>query len=204
MTFIRHKPIKNYTKAEFKAFFDTLHWTTWHPYFAVWHNTAGPTIGEWNQDKGEAGHEKRLEAIDNMYANVDHWHSGVHIFVAPEEDGIWNPCDLTSDGVHASCFNARSFGMETIGNFASPNEYYHGMPPVDDWNSKEAQQVRDNAVFVMAVIHKRFGWEPDHYVYDVSGLHFHRECKQDHHNCPGGQVDKSDIVARIKATMLTL
>ena len=35
----------------------------------------------------------------------------------------------------------------------------------------------------------------------MSGLHFHKECSRDHHDCPGKNVVKADVVARVLAKM---
>ena len=65
-------------------------------------------------------------------------------------------------------------------------------------------QVRDNAVHLMAVIHKKFGWDPHVFTPWNKGLAFHRECVQDHHACPGSKVDKGDMIARVAARIAEL
>lgn len=183
-----------YTRQTFKSLVLISGWTAWQPRGITLHNTGGPSLGQWLQDVGDAGHEKRLANIDRLYKNR-HWHSGVHLFVGPEEDGIWNCCDLAADGIACTCTNRTDLQIEILGNYASANEHYLGMPPVDDWTSTEAQKVRDNAVFAMAVFCKHFGCDPhDH-------IRFHRDCTRDHHACPGGQVQKLDIIERVKAEM---
>lgn len=195
---------QNYSKSDFGDFVNTLDWTNWKPKFITLHNTGAPTLMQWLHDNNNASHKQRLVNIDAMYKR-EGWHSAVHLFIGPEDDGIWNACDLTQDGVSVSCWNHVTLGIEMVGNYALlPENKYPNAPPIDSWTSPQGQQVRDNAVYAMAVLHNALGLEPDNYVEGVSGLHFHRECKHDAHSCPGGQVDKADMVARVKAMMLHL
>ena len=120
-----------------------------------------------------------------------HWHSGVHLFVAPNL--IWNLCDLTQEGVSVSCWNHLTLGIEMIGDYAT-----------EEFEAGPGAQVRDNAVAAMAVLHRKLGLRPDGYRKGVSGLHFHKECSRDHHDCPGRNVVKADVVARVLAKMQAL
>jgi hypothetical protein len=196
---------KNYTQSQFLAFVKTLHWTMWKPKFITLHNTAAPTLPQWLSDKTNANHEQRIANLVNLYKNIDHWHSGPHLFIGPEDDGIWNMCDLTQDGVSVSCWNHITLGIEMVGNYATPKENtYKDAPPIDSWASADAQKVKANAVYAMAVMHKYLGLEPAPYVEGEKGLHFHRECHNDGHNCPGGQVDKAALIAEIQSAMKAL
>lgn len=195
---------QNYTQQGFCDFVNTLSWSNWKPKFITLHNTGAPTLIQWLHDNNDANHKRRLENMDAMYKR-EGWHSAVHVFIGPESDGIWNTCDLTQDGVSVSCWNKITLGIEMVGNYATlPELHYAGAPPADSWTSPQGLQVRDNAVYAMAVLHNALGLQPDGYEEGVKGLHFHRECTRDHHACPGGQVDKQDIVARVKAKMSEL
>lgn len=197
-------PPRNYTPETFAAFVATLRWIAWSPKFICLHNTALPTLAQL-LNKTLAQREARIVGENAMYLNTDHWHAGPHLFTDPYADGIWNACDLTKSGVAASCFNGEALFLEMGGNYATPNELRPGIdPPADDWNSAEAQIVRDNAVAAMAILHRVLGLRPDGFVKGVSGLHFHRDCPQDHHLCPGGQVSKDDMIARVLAKMQEL
>jgi hypothetical protein len=191
---------KNYTQAQFKAFVDDLVWTNWKPKFITLHNTASPTLSQWGDTEG-----KRLQRVENlnaMYKNVDHWHSAVHLFCDQYEDGIWNACSLTQDGVSVSCWNTVTLGIEMVGNYALESENtYKNAPAIDDWNSAAAKVVYDNAVFAMAVLHKKLNLDPGLYQENTSGLHMHRECTRDGHLCPGGQVNKAKVVQDVIAKM---
>jgi hypothetical protein len=45
---------------------------------------------------------------------------------------------------------------------------------------------------------------PDGFRLGVRGLHFHKECRRDHHDCPGRNVVKADVVARVLTQMAAL
>lgn len=192
---------ENYTQAAFAKFVATLKWTTWRPSLITLHNTAIPTLAQW-MGVG-ASPLQRVHNLNTMYANVDRWHSGPHCFIDAHPDGIWNACDLTHDGVSVSCWNHTTIGIEMVGNYATDLEQQQttNPPPIDDWLSPLAQQVKANAVFAMAVLYRALGLRPDNFVLGVSGLQFHKFCTQDHHACPGGQVDHDDMIKCVLAKM---
>jgi hypothetical protein len=198
MTFLI-KPL-GYSASNFDAFVKTLQWSVWRPKFICLHNTGVPTLAQWLNPSTP---EERRVANQMQYEHLtEKWHSGVHLFITPA--AIWNACDLRANGVSVSCWNSLCIGIEMVGNFAAASELGPNDPPADDWNGVLAQKVRDNAVSAMASLHLALGIRPDGYVEGVSGLHFHRECGQDHHACPGAQVDKTDIVVRVLARMQEL
>ena len=67
----------------------------------------------------------------------------------------------------------------------------------ESFNSGEGAKVRDLAVAASAILCHKLGFVPDKYVYNESGIHFHKECVHDRHNCPGQNVIKSDFVKRV-------
>ncbi len=173
---------------DFANYVMTKSWKHWRPSFVTLHNSAEPNIAQWrHRGMGLREGEQRVKDINAGY-KAKGWHSGPHLFVAP--DLIWVGCDLEADGVHASCFNHGSFGVEMVGDFS-----------YEPFDSGDGALVRDNAVAALAVLHKALGMRPDGYVYGHKGLHFHRECVADHHACPGKNVVKADMVARILKRM---
>jgi hypothetical protein len=177
---------KSYTPEEFAFFLDKLEWNSWQPKFVTLHNTGIPTLAAW-LDSGHAA-QQRIEGQKHYERDILHWHSGVHLFVAPNL--IWNLCDLTQEGVSVSCWNHLTVGIEMIGDYAT-----------ERFDTGPGAQVRDNAVAAMAILHRRLGLRPDQYQMGVRGLHFHKECSRDHHDCPGRNVAKADVVARVLAKM---
>jgi hypothetical protein len=180
---------KGYTPSEFASFIEGLEWNSWRPKFVTLHNTGVPTLAEWLDSNYAA--KQRITSQRHYERDILHWHSGVHLFVAPNL--IWNLCDLTKDGVSVSCWNHLTLGIEMIGDYAT-----------EGFDSSAGAQVRDNAVAAMAILHRKLGLRPDQYRIGVCGLHFHKECSRDHHDCPGRNVVKADVVARILKEMATL
>jgi hypothetical protein len=167
---------------EFEAYVKTLSWTKWKPSFIVLHNTAEPNLAQWAHfGYGKTAGSQRVRNLNHYYAKVKGWHSGPHIFVAP--DYIWVACDLTADGVHASCYNRVSIGVEMVGDYAT-----------ESFEVGDGAKVRDNTVACLAALHKALKIVPD-------TLHFHKQCVRDHHDCPGGRVSRPDITSRVEIAM---
>jgi hypothetical protein len=177
---------RGYTPDEFWDFTASLEWNGSRPHFVTLHNTGVPTLAAWLDSSYAA--KQRIEGQRRYERDILHWHSGVHLFVAPNL--IWNLCDLTQEGVSVSCWNHLTLGIEMIGNYAT-----------EAFDAGAGAQVRDNAVAAMAILHRRLELRPDQYRAGVCGLHFHKECSRDHHDCPGRNVVKADIVARVLAKM---
>jgi hypothetical protein len=179
MTFIPDP--KGFTAAEFATFVAGLHWAAWRPKYLVLHNTGMPNLRQWAHGNTGKDYERRRILNLNHYYKEQGWHSGPHLFVSPSL--IWNACDLGADGVHASCFNRESLGLEMVGDYG-----------VEDFSSGDGAKVRDLTVQALAILHRALNISPD-------TLKFHKECLRDHHDCPGKHVDKADIIARVKKAM---
>jgi hypothetical protein len=180
MTFLANP--KGYSPSSFKTFVATLKWRGWKPKFIVLHTTAEPNLAQWaHGNTGEAYEHQRVVNLNHYYKSSEGWHSGPHLFISPNM--IWNACDLTADGVHASCYNAESIGVEMVGDYAS-----------EAFDSGDGAKVRDMTVAALATLHHALGIDP-------ATLRFHKECLKDHHDCPGKNVDKADMIARVKAAM---
>jgi hypothetical protein len=189
---------KPYDRAALAAHVAALDFSAWkkkngskgRPLFITLHNTSEPTIKLWLSWSPK----KRQQYIFNAqkdYEDNQGWSAGPHFFVPPQDDicafGFSNPVTC---GTHASCFNSNSIGIEMVGEFDK-----------EPFDSGPGAQVRDNAIYLMALLHNKLGLSPDGYVYNKSGLHFHVECKKDQHDCPGTFVHKADVIARVKAAM---
>ena len=181
MTFLAN-PL-GFTPSEFRTYVAGLKWPGWRPKFIVLHNTAEPNLRQWaHGNTGKDYEHKRIVNLNAYYRNQEGWRSGPHLFISPSL--IWVACDLRANGVHASCYNAESIGVEMVGDYG-----------VEAFDSGEGAQVRDHAVAALAILHRALGIRPD-------TLRFHKECIRDHHDCPGGHVDKADIIARVNAYLL--
>jgi len=168
---------QEYTPSEFKAYVASIHWTAWRPKFIVLHNTAEPNLSQWAFENDGVAHERQRIVNLNAYYRSKGWHSGPHLFISPGY--IWDACDLRADGVHASCYNSESIGVEMVGDYAT-----------DAFSSGDGAKVRDLTVLALAILHEAIGIDP-------ATLRFHKECLADHHDCPGRNVDKADMIARV-------
>lgn len=178
-----------YTRAEFKAMVDAIPDTQlkWCKFLTL-HHTAAPSIAQWNSGYPIA------QRVRNMQAYYEHemgWGSGPHSFVPPDPNIChWGFTPFTVRGVHASCFNGVSIGLEMVGNFYT--EEFHSGP---------GALVRDNTVFILAVLHRKMGLRPDGFQLGKSGLHFHTDCRRDGKVCPGPKVTKDWMVKAVLAEM---
>ena len=178
---------KPYTRTEFKAMVkaipdERLKWVK----FIVLHHAAAPSIAHWMSGYPVA---KRILNMQDYYENKMGWRSGPHSFIPPSKEIChWGFTPFTEKGVHASCFNSVSIGLEMVGDFTPGCEPFHeGLGAV----------VRDNTVFVLAVLYRKLGLRPDGFELGKSGLHFHTDCKRDGKICPGGQVTKAFMVQAV-------
>jgi hypothetical protein len=179
MTFLQTP--RGYSPEEFDAYLRTLHWGAWKPQYIVLHNTAEPNLAQWAHfGMGQHAGQQRIRNLNHYYAGLG-WHSGPHLFIAP--DFIWTACDLTADGVHASCFNHVSIGVEMVGDYAT-----------EPFDTGPGALVRDNAVAALASLHVALKLRTE-------TIRFHKECVRDHHDCPGKNVTKADIIARVSKAM---
>ncbi len=102
--------------AAFKSYVATCRWPVWKPKFIVLHNTAEPNLKQWAYGNDGKDHEyQRILNLNRYYKSLG-WHSGPHLFISPNL--IWVACDLAADGVHASCYNADSLGVEMVGDYS--------------------------------------------------------------------------------------
>lgn len=174
-----------YTREQYLSHVNSLPHLPWVR-FVVLHNTGSPTLAQW-MDAG-VSEVQRLINLEHYYEVTEHWHAGPHGFIGPAH--ICGFADPTKPGVHASCFNSVSLGFEMVGDYST-----------EAFDAGPGAQVRDNAVFALAAWHRKLGLRPDGYSYGVRGLHLHKDCLRDHHDCPGKHVDRSDMVTRILAEM---
>jgi hypothetical protein len=131
--------------------------------------------------------QERWGASLNRYYTGLGWHAGPHFVVCP--DYVWILSDPSQAGVSVSCWNAKTIGIEMVGNYEIGG---------DEFASGLGTKVRDNAVKLLALLADSFGWpELAEFKLGERGLHFHRECVRDHHLCPGSKVDKQDILERV-------
>ena len=168
---------RGFTPADFQSYVASLKFGDWRPQFTVLHNTSAPRLSQWHSTPGA----QRMRNLESFYRDQQHWSAGPHLFVA--DDLIWVFTPLTTSGVHSPSWNAMSWGVEMVGEYEE-----EPFPPA----------VRDNTVQALTALHAWAGLDP-------ATLHFHKEDPQTTHTtCPGKHVVKSDIVARLTASLAAL
>ena len=187
MTFLN--PALSIPRENIGKYINSLTWKAWVPKFTVLHNTGIPSLETWKINRQRYSEIELMSSQKHYERDIKHWHSGVHFF-CPPSGNILVLCDPTADGVHCSCWNHLSFGIEMVGDYSR-----------EDFNSGAGAMVRDNAVALMTAINKKFKWMPDNFKEGVEGLHFHKMCTKDHHDCPGKGVVYADMVHRVKTAM---
>lgn len=118
---------------------------------------------------------QRMRNFESYYRDEQHWSAGPHLFVA--DDLIWVFSPLTTPGVHSPSWNAISWGIEMVGGYDQ-----EAFSPA----------VRENTIDALATLHVWLGIDP-------AGLRFHKEDpRTTHKNCPGKNVVKTDMLARLQ------
>jgi hypothetical protein len=165
---------KGFRPAEFSAYVSSLTFSEWRPQFVVVHNTSEPRLSEWHSTPGE----QRMRNLEHFYRDEQNWSAGPHLFIA--DDLIWVFTPLTVSGVHSPSWNGVAWGVEMVGEYEI---------------EQFSPAVRENAVDALAGLHSCRGLNPD-------TLRFHKEDpKTTHRTCPGRNVDKGDLIARIHNRM---
>jgi hypothetical protein len=175
----------HYTISELPAALTRYSNTQWRPAFPTLHNTGVPSLAQWIR-MGATPQERWGASLNRYYTGLG-WHAGPHFVVCP--DYVWMLSDPSQPGVSVSCWNAKTVGIEMVGNYEIGG---------DEFASGLGANVRDNAIQVLALLANSFGWSDlAEFNLGERGLHFHRECVRDHHLCPGSRVDKQDILERV-------
>jgi hypothetical protein len=167
---------RGFRPQEFEGYVASLTFTHWRPQFAVVHNTSEPRLSQWHSTPGE----QRMRNLESYYRDVQKWSAGPHLFIA--DDLIWVFTPLTTPGVHSPSWNAISWGVEMVGEFEQ-----------EEFNPA----VRENTVDAIAMLYAWAGL-------NAATLRFHKEDpKTTHKECPGKNVEKDDLIARIQERLAT-
>lgn len=167
------------TREELAERIADLEWRRWRPVGIVLHNTAAPTLAQWVESGPR--HRARIRNLADYYKNLG-WSGGPHWFVS--RNFINEFSNPLRRGTHSPSFNASYFGIEMVGDYSR-----------EPFNTGDGALVRDNAVYLMALLCDKFGWSP------AKAIKFHKEDPRTDHDCPGKYVNKRDIIARVEAAM---
>lgn len=165
---------------------------TWCKFITL-HNTSAPSLAQWAHNRISYSAKQLVINMEGSWRALG-WHTGPHYLVTPESDTpIFELSDPSAPGVHASCFNLSSIGIEMVGEYN-----------LEDFNSGPGASVRDSAVLLLAALHNKLGLAPLPFVYDQQGLHFHKDCVRDQHDCPGKNVVRPDLIKLVQTKMQSL
>lgn len=182
---------EGFTQEQFRQYVAGLTWTGWRPSLIVWHNTAAPTIAQWNAtaDRDQAeGFKRGMTRINNLetfFHKQRGWSGAPHLFIAP--DLIWVFNRLDRPGVHSPSWNSISWGFEMVGDFER-----------EDPNSGDGFRVKTNCIFATAILCEAVGLHPS-----LGTIKLHREDPRTTHACPGSKIvsQKEDMVKSVAGLM---
>lgn len=178
------------TQEQFRAYVQTLTWPSWRPSLVVWHNTAAPSLAQWEttaeQDKlaGRVPGTTRINNLEQYFRFDQNWSGAPHLFIA--EDFIWVFNPLTTPGVHSPSWNSLSWGFEMVGDFSK-----------EDDDAGAGLKVKNNCIFATAVLCAAIGIEPS------KSIRLHKEDPRTTHDCPGRDIaqDKLAMISSVVALM---
>ena len=170
---------RSLTPDGFAQYVETLSFGTWRPRFVVLHNTAAPTLAQWRA--GPTSAQQRILNLEAFYRDQQRWSAGPHLFIA--DDLIWAFTPLTTPGVHSPSWNHVSWGVEMVGDYSR-----------EAFDQGSGMNVAANAVRALATLHMLMGLDP-------TTLKLHKEDPATTHDCPGRNVNKTDIITRVQAQM---
>ncbi|CAN5512189.1 hypothetical protein BH11ARM1_BH11ARM1_02020 [soil metagenome] len=170
---------QRFSPSQFQSYVTGIALGIFLPNKIVLHNTAIPTIAQrpvgFNSD--------HMFGLEHYYEGLG-WQGGPHLFV--DQNGIWvfNPLDRR--GTHSPSWNATSWGVEMLGDYA-----------IEAFDSGPGLMVQNNSEAALAVLFRKIGVT----TLTNDNFKFHKEDPLTTHNCPGAHVVKSEVMARVQAIM---
>ncbi len=166
---------KAFDLKELKEFISTLDFSQWKPSLIVWHNTALPTIQQWEKSyqsdisKGLEPGITRINSLENFFKNNNGWPSGPHAFVY--KDKVWAFTPFNKKGTHSPSWNGIAIGIEMIADFDK-----------EDDDSGIGLLIKNNTIALTAMLCEKLGLNPQ------TAIKLHKEDKKTTHDCPGHNI----------------
>lgn len=129
---------------------------------------------------------QHMRNLASYYGGELGWSAGPHLFT--DEDEIFGLSPLTTRGVHAKSFNARSIGIEALGN------YDHEKPA-----SGRGLEVWRTTAAATAILLRRMGLPAT-----GQTVLFHRDDPKTTKTCPGRLVAKEWVLSLVNEEMVRL
>lgn len=174
---------KAFSLSDLKIYINSLDFTNWKPSLIVWHNTALPTIEQWEKSYQvdlKAGLEPGITRIDNLesfFKNNQGWPSGPHFFVY--KDKVWAFTPANKKGTHSPSWNGIAIGIEMIADFSKE---------ADD--SGIGLLIKNNTIALTAMLCEKLNLNPE------TAVKLHKEDRRTTHDCPGHNIaiDKDAMI----------
>lgn len=170
-----------YTPDTFQRHLAQLQFTDFRPEFVTVHHTAVPRLSQ----RPNGFSPDHLQNLRTFYEREKGWSGAPHVFLDDQPEGIIVFQRLDRRGVHAASFNARSWGLEMLGNY-----------DLEPFDSGRGASVRALAIQTVALLCERIG-APAH------SVRFHREDPKTNKTCPGTGVDKAAFVREVESRLGT-
>jgi N-acetylmuramoyl-L-alanine amidase len=165
---------KRFTGMEFETYVSQLVFGRWRPEFVVVHNTSVPSI----EQRPHGFTEAHMQGLVKYYRDEQGWSGGPHAFV--DQNGIWVFTPLTGSGVHSPSWNHNSWGIETLGDYAT--EAFE-------------DPIKENLLGCLTALHQVMSLSP-------GSLKLHKEDQATtHKGCPGVNLRKDLLVAELTARL---
>lgn len=193
-----------FKQEEFGAYVAGLSWPRWRPSGITLHNTAAPSLKQWQATAaadvkaGRTPGTSRINSLESYFKNQQHWPGAPHLFI--DDDHIWVFNPLTAPGTHSPSWNTRHIGIECVGDFS-----------VEDDDSGPGLKVKRNAIYAMAVLCTELGipavnpYDPNNIGRSIlePGIFLHKQDPKTTHDCPGKDMaqDIGQIIADVAALM---
>lgn len=142
------------------------------------HHTAAPSLAQ----RPHGFTIQHIINIQHFYEGLG-WSSGPHLFI--DEDQIFGMSSLWRRGVHAKSFNARSIGVEMLGN------YDHESP-----SSGRGLDVIETTAQTVAALLTRMELQADN-----DTVLFHRDDPKTSKSCPGELINKAWFIDKVRGYM---
>jgi len=194
---------KAFTIPKLKIHIDELDFTHWKPSVIVWHNTALPTINQWEKSyqedlkKGLEPGITRINSLENFFKNNQGWPSAPHWFVY--KDKVWAFTPSNKKGTGSPSWNGNGIHIEMIADFSK-----------EDDDSGTGLLIKNNTIALTAMLCDKIGLKPESgeviskKPFRTTGTIFlHKQDPRTTHDCPGKDiaVDKEQMVDSVAEYM---
>lgn len=173
---------KAFDLSQLKIYINSLSFQNWKPSLIVWHNTALPTITQWEKSyqqdlsNGLEPGITRINSLENYFKGMG-WSAGPHAFVY--KDKVWAFTPFNHKGTHSPSWNGISIGIEMIADFDK-----------EDDDSGIGLLIKNNTIALTAMLCEKLNLNPE------TAIKLHKEDKRTTHDCPGHNiaVDKEAMI----------